>query len=280
MESMKKLSTFVLVVLLTCGAVTRAAAESSNTYNIPRDSQGRCLSGWGIGVPPSSVVCQDGAPFFRADTTTWYASAGGSWSTATFTLTALTAPTITAPTITGITVDPTTTAGVGTVSGTGVSVVEGGNSGLHKTTFTLANTQVITDAGAAGAQGGTKIYTFPEGVITILGVSCNATTLAGAGGIADGAATVHSLGTVTAAVDNATLTSTEADIIASFAGTMTTGAGAFTKYGAINATPYDGHTTAIAVFLNSAVPDADSSASDTITFAGSCTLLWSTSGDF
>jgi hypothetical protein len=111
------------------------------------------------------------------------------------------------------------------------------------------------------------------------GCVANATTLAGAGGIADGAAVVLALGTVVAAADDA-LTSTEADFIASFAGTLTAGAGAFTKYGEPSVTSLDGHTTAKDLYLNMAVPDADISSGDTLAVSGTITCTWWNNGDW
>lgn len=172
--------------------------------------------------------------------------------------------------------------GVGAKNGSTVSVVESGSAAVHRTVLTLTATSItMTDAGAAGSHGGTKIYDFPAGVIIRGGCVANLTTLAGAGGIADGAAVVLALGTAAPATDNATLVgANEADFIASYAGTLTSGAGAFTKYGEPSATSLDGHTTAIDMYLNAAVPDADSSANDTIAVTGTITCLWSSSGDF
>ena len=173
-------------------------------------------------------------------------------------------------------------AGVGAKNGATVTVVESGSAAVHKTVLTLTATPVtMTDAGAAGSHGGVKVYDLPAGVIIRGGCVANLTTAAGSGGIADGAAVVWALGTAAPATDNATLVGTnEADFIASFAGTLTSGAGTFAKYGEPSATSLDGHTTAIDIFLNAAVPDADSSADDTLTVSGTVTCIWSSSGDF
>lgn len=175
-----------------------------------------------------------------------------------------------------------TTAGVGAKNGAAVTVVEKGNDAVHKTVFTLTALSVtVTDTGGAnGAQGNVKIYDFPEGVLVRGGCVANATTLAGAGGIADGAAVVLALGEAAAGVGDATLSSTEADFIASFAGTLVAGAGTFAKYGEPSVTSLDGHTTPIDLILNVAVPDADVSASDTLEVTGTITCIWTSSGDF
>lgn len=174
-------------------------------------------------------------------------------------------------------VDEQCTQHVGTVSGTGVSVQEdcGLRGGLHVTTWTFSSLSVATtDATTAGAHGSQKIYTFPVAAITSLGCSMNLTTTAGSGGISDTAALVGALGTVTTVTDNATLTTTEADLINSYAGTLVGGVGVLQKYGALVATPYDGTTTAEDVWLNIAIPDAGSSASDTVTISGTASCAW------
>lgn len=174
-----------------------------------------------------------------------------------------------------------TTDGVGAKNGAAVAVAEYGSGAIHKSVFTLTALSVtMTDAGAAGCHGSHKIYDFPAGAIQILGASFNLTTLAGAGGIADNAALVGSLGSVTTVTDNATLTTTEADLIASYAGTLSGGAGVLTKYGSLVAAAFDGTSTAMDAYLNLAVPDAGSSANDTIAVAGTITIVWANLGDF
>lgn len=170
--------------------------------------------------------------------------------------------------------------GVG-ARGVNLTVVETGDNAAHRSVFTLTALSItMTDAGAAGSHGGHKLYDFPAGVIGRLGCSYNLTTTAGAGGIADGAALVGALGTVVTATDNATLTTTEADWIASTAGTLTAGAGVLASHGNANATLLDGHTTPVDLYLNLAVPDADSSASDTVAVSGTVTCLWTQAGDY
>lgn len=175
----------------------------------------------------------------------------------------------------------TTASGVGAKNGSAVSVVELGDGAVHKTVFTLTALSVtMTDAGAAGCHGSHKIYDFPEGVIQVLGCSYNLTTLAGSGGIGDTAALVGALGTTATATDNATLTTTEANLIASTTGTLTAGAGVLQSHGSLVATAFDGHTTPVDAYLNLAVPDAGSSASDTVTVSGTITITWVNLGDY
>lgn len=172
-------------------------------------------------------------------------------------------------------------SGVGAVNGAALSAVEYGDNVVHKTVITLSSLSVtMTDATTSGCHGSHKVYDFPAGVIQLLGAVCDLSVTAGAGGIADGAAVVASLGSATAGTNNATLTSTEADMVASTAATLTAGVGAFDAHGSLVATGFDGHTTPVDAFLNLAVPDADSSASDTITVSGTITLTWVNTGDY
>jgi hypothetical protein len=88
------------------------------------------------------------------------------------------------------------------------------------------------------------------------------------------------VGTVTAGVDNATLTTTEADLIPSTAATLSGGVG--TAAGitlTAGAVAFDGTATAKDAWLNIAVPDAGSTANDTFTVSGTITLVWSNLGD-
>lgn len=144
---------------------------------------------------------------------------------------------------------------------------------LRKTTLTLSGTVTMTDAGAAGCHGTKKIYDFPTGVIKIHSVKTDVHLVAGAGGIADDAAAVASLGSAAVGTDNATLTGTEADIVASIAATLTGGAGDADSIG--NGVTLDGRSSAADCNLNLAVPDADSTASDTFTISGTIDIEWS-----
>lgn len=172
-----------------------------------------------------------------------------------------------------------TTFGNGTAAGTGVTAVECMPI-IHQTILTLAASSVtMTDAGAAGCHGGLKIYDFPEGVVHIYGATCDLAVTAGAGGITDTASVVGSIGTVVTATDNATLTTTEANIIPSTAVTLTGGVGAFDSASTGGAT-YNGYSTPVDLFLNFAVPDAGSTANDTLTVSGNVTVTWVYLGDF
>lgn len=176
--------------------------------------------------------------------------------------------------------DPMTSVGVGADGGAAIATAEYGNDAVHKTVLTLTALSItMTDAGAAGSHGTAPIYTFPEGAIQILGVQSNLEITAGAGGIADDAALVYSIGSDAVGTDNATLTSAEADLIASTACTLETGEGLADARSSVITTVFDGTADAIVANLNVAVPDADSSASDTVSVTGVVTILWSNLGN-
>jgi len=169
---------------------------------------------------------------------------------------------------------------LGTVSGTGVSVSETWRP-VHTSNFPISNLVVtITDTGGAnGGQGGATIYTFPEGAILILAAICNLTTVAATGIVAT-AALVGSIGTVAAGVGDSTLTGTEANIIASIAGTLSSSAGTLKGFSGAPAAPFDGTTTPVIARINLAVPDAGITANSTVTLNGSVTLVWILAGDY
>lgn len=165
---------------------------------------------------------------------------------------------------------------------TGVSAVEYGGRVLHQTVITLAGVSItMTDATTAGCHGSIQLYDFPEALVNLVGACMSLTLTAGAGGIGDTAAAVAAVGTSTVATDNATLVGTgEANIIPSTAYTLVGGVKAATGVSttALLAVA-DGSGTAKAAWLNIAVPDADSSASDTFTVDGTVTITWLHLGD-
>lgn len=169
-------------------------------------------------------------------------------------------------------------SGIGAASGTNVSAVESLPL-THKTVLTFAALSVtMTDATTAGCHGTQKIYDFPAGSILIAGCVSDLQITAGAGGITDTAAVVGSVGTAAVGTDSATLTSTEANIMPSTAASLTAGAG---NCDGELAAPIilDGTTTPVDAILNFAVPDAGSSASDTLLVSGTVTFTWFNLGD-
>jgi hypothetical protein len=168
--------------------------------------------------------------------------------------------------------------GNGAAAGTG-NVASEQVGTVHKTVLTLTALSVtMTDATTAGNQGLQKIYDFPEGNILILGATTDLAIAAGVGGITDTAAVVGSIGSVAASNADATLTSTEANIVPSTSATLTGGVGAFGGQSTASAM-LDGTATAVDAYLNFAVPDAGSTGNDTMSVTGTVTLVWVNLGD-
>lgn len=176
----------------------------------------------------------------------------------------------------------TTQPAFGTANGTGVTAKEVSPGVVNRTVLTLVNTPVVlADAAGVVAYGGLKVYDLPEGNIHILGaVQSLALTKSSAGVNADWDGDI-SLGTVTAS-NNATLSSTEQDIIPTTA-TPQAVAGATTGHAVSTAAvTLDGTGTAKDVYLNILVDDADHDVTTTpcnIIVNGTITLTWVNLGD-
>jgi hypothetical protein len=107
----------------------------------------------------------------------------------------------------------------------------------------------------AGNQGSRKLIDVPADFINALGA------VAAAAGINTDAAMVMAVGSARRATD-ATLASTETNIIPSTAVTLASSAGAMGSRSSA-ARILDGHTTRTAPFLNAATPDPDATANST-----------------
>lgn len=124
---------------------------------------------------------------------------------------------------------------VGTVAGTGVTVVESGNGIVNKTTITLAATVfALTDEAGQIAHTGLKIYDMPAGTILVLGAVTDLTVEKSSAGVDDDFNGVFSIGTVVAS-NNTTLTGTEANILQSTAMPEASSGETTAKGGAANA---------------------------------------------
>lgn len=174
-----------------------------------------------------------------------------------------------------------TLTNVGTSNGATVSASEYSDGVINKTILTLTATPVtITDDAGVAQYGGTgKIYDLPEGAIAVVGCVVDGDlTLGTTGTIIATYASNVALGTATATT-GATLTGTEADIMASVAN-----ATAVTAVSAVGATSasmalLNGTATAKDVFLNVVVADDATHTSGTGTFTGTVTILWTNVGD-
>jgi hypothetical protein len=179
----------------------------------------------------------------------------------------------------------TGTANVGTVNGTGVSVVESGFGNFRTTTFTLSGvTMALKDEADTVAYSSLKIYDFPTGYIYIQSAVADLTFTADAAGVTDGWEGDFGLGTAEAAADTS-LTENEDDILP----TTAVAAGASDKIGIAGGVStasehviFDGTTTAKDLYLNVLVDDVDHNVTATptnLTAAGTIVLNWIYMGD-
>lgn len=174
------------------------------------------------------------------------------------------------------------TASVGDVAG-GATVTVAEASGMNRTVITLASTVfALADQAGVVAYSGKKIYDFPEAQIVIFGASASLTLTKSSAGVNADFDGDFSVGTATAS-NNASLSSTEANIIASTA-TPQAVAGATTAkaVGITSALYLDGSASAADMYLNFLVDDADQDVTGTpanLVVSGTVTVLWANCGD-
>jgi hypothetical protein len=139
----------------------------------------------------------------------------------------------------------------------------------------------LTDVAGVVAYVGKKIYDFPEGQIMIAGAVADLKLGKSSTGVNATFNGDFSLGTATAS-NNATLSSTEADVIPSTA-TPAAVAGVTTAKGLSTANiVLDGTAAAKSLYLNFLVDDADQDVTTTpcnLLVTGTVTVLWSKVGD-
>lgn len=164
---------------------------------------------------------------------------------------------------------------------TGLAAQEIGNT-IKRTTFNFTNvTFALTDVAGVVAYSGKKIYDFPEGNIVVLGAVADIALTKSSTGVNATWNGDFSVGTVTAS-NNSTLTSTEANIIPSTA-TPAGVAGVSSARGKHTAVAVvDGTGTAVDLYLNFLVDDADQDVTTTacnLICNGTITLTWMNAGD-
>ena len=165
------------------------------------------------------------------------------------------------------------------INGGTITVRELGNIAQHKTVLRLVATPVtVTNNAGVALYGGIQLYTFPVGNILIKGAEIQTFGAAALTCSSAGLATftsVTSLGTVTAAND-ATLTSAEANILASAASSAAVAKVATIKNITLTAptAPLDGTLTAIPLFLNIDIANDAANATGSCTFTGFITINW------
>ena len=180
-----------------------------------------------------------------------------------------------------MTTSPTTSANVGAAA-TGVTAVEYGNGINHQTVLSFtALAMALSDTNVGG---GTLLYTFPVGNISVLaGLASVAetTTSTLASTLNAGVTLSVGVGSVqTTTQGSGTLVTTQQDLVNAFSATSSATinvAGAVAK-GKVTATTllrFDGTSSAITAYLNCGVPtgtDIDGDA--TTTWTGTVTLTW------
>jgi hypothetical protein len=178
--------------------------------------------------------------------------------------------------------NPATTYGVGAKNGSTVSVKEYGSGALHTTVFTFVDTpiSIADDAGVAQYGGAGKIYDFPEGMIQVLGAVLDGTVELGTTGtITNTWAGGVGLGTA-AASTGATLTGTEADLMAEVdVAAATAKVASVDAVSAALSALLDGTGTAKDCYLNLVVDDSVTHTAGTGKLNGTLTLTWMNYGD-
>ncbi len=158
-----------------------------------------------------------------------------------------------------------------------VSAREVGNGAMRKIILTCVGLPVtLVKNGTSSGGGGTKVYTFQQGLIGPYGGSSNLTVAN-----ALDKSFVAGVGSAAAGTDG-TLTGTEISFLPSTAATTTSGAGTC-KMKATSTTPtpgakLDGTTTPVDVYMNAAL-GADATGAEALTFSGTITILASDEGD-
>lgn len=168
-----------------------------------------------------------------------------------------------------------------TPAGTGVAILTNG-AGYNKTVLKLTNTPLpLIDTAGVVARCALKVLDMPAGLIHIAGAVVNlALTKSAAGVNADWDGDV-SLGSAAAAGD-ATLTSTEANIVPSTATPQAVTGATTAKAVSTAGVMLDGTATSVDVYLNVLVDDADQDVTGTPTNLianGEITIVWANLGD-
>lgn len=167
---------------------------------------------------------------------------------------------------------------------TGLAVREEGAGPLRKTVLSFTNVAfAMQDNAGVVAYRGLKVYDFPDGSIKIFGATANlALTKSSAGVNADWDG---DFGVGTTVADNTnTLATTEQNIIPTTA-TPQAVAGVSSAKGrnAADIAPFDGTGTAIDLYLNFLVDDADHDVTTTpcdLIVNGELTVVWANLGDY
>ena len=172
------------------------------------------------------------------------------------------------------------------VSATCVATEYGGNL-IHKTVLTCTALPISLADDAGQAQyGGTKVYTFPEGLISTFGAIISGSLTLGVTGTIIAAFTgANALGSVVATTGNtlvageATWLQSTANATASASVAAISSVSIATQLTEAGSRVFDGTTTPAPVFLNFAIADDATHTAGTGTFTGTITIAWMKVGD-
>ena len=178
-----------------------------------------------------------------------------------------------------------TSVNIGTVVGATSVSAELGGYRLLTIPFNVSVTG--TNDGVADEGVSSNLYTFTQGIISIQSVVINATLTNSAAFNVDAADTfVFGVGTGAAAADNG-LTGTEQDLVAAQTIQTDTGGGANTivtravqTHIATAPGLFDGHTTAVSIYLNVALEDDNTASNPTVGCSGTMYVLAAFAGDY
>ena len=178
--------------------------------------------------------------------------------------------------------------GASGTAGASVTAAESAFGAFHSTVLTLTGMPMALSDTNVG--GGSKIYTFPKGNITIVGATCAVaeTTTSTLASTLNASVTLSvGVGSIqTTTQGSGTLVTTQQDVCQAFAATSSAtinvpGAVANGKLSVTTLTRYDGTTTAQPLWLNCGVPtgtDIDGDA--TTTWSGTVTVVWIYDGTY
>ena len=164
----------------------------------------------------------------------------------------------------------------------GLSVKESGFGSQRCTTFTFTNmTVTMTDEAGVILYGGQKLYDFPDGVIKFVAAIADLDLL-GTGNVIANWDGDFGVGTVTAS-NNATLSSTEQNVIPTTATPQSDASKVTTANGFSTATEdasVDGTSTALDLYLNFLVDDTDHNGGGITVTGGTLKVYWMLLGDY
>lgn len=156
-------------------------------------------------------------------------------------------------------------------------------SEINETVIELdEHTVTMADEASTVGYGGSSILTFPAGNILVLGATANLTLRATTSGINADWDGDFGIGSVTAS-NNATLSSTEQNVIPTTATPQAASSRTTAKGGSTAVAFLDGTSTAASLFLNILVDDADHDIGGTacdILASGKVKVFWINLGDY